>query len=224
MSPASIPRPQSQRVALYEQRFGKFDSGKNAYWSLRKERPVTLAEGARFDVDMRAGRLAPARTATVVRGVGTVPSRTGATSYKRHLFKAAPVVSRAPQGAPPMRDVLGYPKMSDRFTLYQGPVAPQERTSVMPTEARRIDALPASPPPGPARPPSEPLFDAIMRQLQEKKAGPATAVVAVRPAFAAPARPFASASPAPIAAGFDMKQLALPLALVAGAFVVSKLL
>lgn len=60
LTPGQIPRPQSQRVAMYEKSFGAFDSGKNAYWSLRKERPVSLAEGARFDVAMRAGKLAPA--------------------------------------------------------------------------------------------------------------------------------------------------------------------
>ena len=65
MTPAEIPRPQSQRVALYEQRFGKFDSGKNAYWSLRKERPVTLAEGVTFDREMRAGRATVAAVQTV---------------------------------------------------------------------------------------------------------------------------------------------------------------
>jgi len=150
---------------------------------------------------MRAGRLAPARTLRVVRGVSVTPSRTGA-------------IYRVPTGAPPMRRRLGYP------------VAPQERLTTMPTEARRVAMLPAAPPPGPARPPKEPLFEAIMRQLREKRAGPATQVLAVRPAFATPGRPFAAAAPAPapIAAGFDMKKLVLPLALVAGAFVVSKLI
>jgi len=203
LSPA-IPRPQSQRVALYEQRFGKFDSGKNAYWSLRKGRPVSLAEGARFDQAMRAGKLAP--------------------------------VVRRPARPPPMRRRLGYPDPRglkapvDRgYTLFRGPqpilvykppIAPQERLTTMPIEARRLAALPASPPPGPAVAPKEPMFDAIMRQLQEKRAGPAIA----QPTFAAPGRAFAVAAPAPAIAGFDMKKLILPAVLVAGAFAVSKML
>jgi len=182
MTPAEIPRLQSRRVALYEQRFGKFDSGKNAYWSLRKERPVTLAEGARFDADMRAGRLAP-----------VVRVATGAPVLSKIVMNGAPMPAgpplriisdqtafrggrmgwwRYPSGrvvpgrqlAPPSRSV------GLRWTLRQPsggagmPVAPpQERLLHMPTEAMRIDALPSTPPPGPARPPSEPLFEAIMR-------------------------------------------------------------
>lgn len=192
MTPAEIPRPQSQRVALYEQRFGKFDSGKNAYWSLRKERPVSLAEGARFDVQMRAGALAPVAP------------------------RASMMLNRPP---PMMIRTMG----PDNMPWNRPPIAPQEITSVMPTEARYVAALPAAPPPGPAQPPKEPLFEAIMRQLREKQAGPATETITMRPSFAAPARPLAAAAPAPVMAGFDMKKLALPLALVAGAFVVSKL-
>jgi hypothetical protein len=58
-----------------------------------------------------------------------------------------------------------------------------------------------------------------MRQLREKQAAPV-----LRADFATPGRPLAAATPAPVMAGFDMKKLALPLALVAGAFVVSKLI
>lgn len=248
MTPAEIPRPQAQRVALYEQRFGKFDSGKNAYWSLRKERPVSLAEGARFDVAMRAGQLAP-------------------TGYiKATRLPVKQFVSPVPAGAPPMWRGLGYPgkgQISDQVAFRGGrmgwwrypsgrvvqgrqlappsrttglkwsldrpgkrpPIAPQEVLTTMPTEAKLIDKLPATPPPGPARPPAEPMFDAVMKMLQEKKAGPATQVTVTQPAWAAPGRPLTTAAPpAPMAiAGFDMKKLALPLALVAGAYVVSKL-
>lgn len=214
MAPAEIPRPQSQRVALYEQRFGKFDSGKNAYWSLRKERPVTLAEGAAFDRGMRAGRLKPTGYA---KARTLVPQR-GTTAWQAEAARRRALEVRSGGGAPPMRRRLGYPI---RLT---GPIAPSERTAVMPTEAKRIAMLPAAPPPGPARAPWEPLFQAITRQFREKKAGPATQQITVRPSFAAPSRPLAAAAPAPMAmAGFDMKKLALPLALIAGAFVVSKL-
>lgn len=217
MDPASIPRAQSQRVALYEQQFGRFDSGKNAYWSLRRGRPVTLAEGARFDADMRAGRLVSAGTVKVLRGVGTVPSRTGATGY-RVVRDMAPMPAGPPlraRKAGTMTRAMGMV----RDMRYRPPIAPQERTSVMPTEARYVAALPATPPPGPAQPPKEPLFEAVMRQLREKQAAPV-----LRADFATPGRPLAAAAPGPVMAGFDMKKLALPLALVAGAFVVSKLI
>ena len=234
MDVASIPRMQSQRVALYEQQFGTFDSGKNAYWSLRRGRPVTLAEGARLDADMRAGRLAPAGTLRVKRGVSTMPSRTGATGY-RVVKDMAPMPAGPPlragtagywyntqtgqkqsgsPGTPPSR-MTGWKWVSIRGVM---PIAPQERTSVMPTEARYVAALPATPPPGPARPPKEPLFEAIMRQFQEQRAAPVS-----RPDFATPGRALTAAAPQFAVAGFDMKKLALPLALVAGAFVVSKL-
>ena len=183
----AIPRAQSQRVALYEQRFGKFDSGKNAYWSLVKGRPVALAEGARFDTERRRG----------------VP--TG--------------------GAPRMRQRLGYPPPPGMRKHLMPPIAPQERLTTMPSEAKRFAALPASPPPGPAVAPKEPMFDAIMRQLQEKKAG---AAITQRPAFATPGRVFAPAvltsRAAAAPAGFDMKKLILPAVLIAGAFAVSKML
>lgn len=252
MSPAAIPRLQSARVALYEQRFGKFDSGKNAYWSLRKERPVTLAEGARFDVEMRTGRLAPVVRAPIpVALVEHAPLRT-----RPFVGRPPPILLTEParpimmttmrlgwwRNAQTGRVVMGtMQKPPDRMTGWSwslrapppgvlgrgtlGPaIPPQEKLLHMPTEAKRIAALPATPPPGPARPPKEPLFEAIMRQLRERQAGPATEVLATRPAFATPARPLAAAAPALTMAGFDMKKLALPLALVAGAFVVSKLI
>jgi hypothetical protein len=56
-----------------------------------------------------------------------------------------------------------------------------------------------------------------MRQFQEQRAAPV-----LQADFVTPARPLAAA-PQFAVAGFDMKKLALPLALVAGAFVVSKL-
>lgn len=60
LNPSQIPVAQLLRVALYEERIRKpFPSTDNAYWSLRMGRPVTLAEGAQFDADMRAGKLAP---------------------------------------------------------------------------------------------------------------------------------------------------------------------
>ena len=238
MDVASIPRMQSQRVALYEQQFGSFDSGKNAYWSLRRGRPVTLAEGARFDADMRAGRLAKAGTLRVVRGVSTMPSKTGAGVY-RAVRDLAPMPAGPPlrargtmgywyntqtgqrqsgqPGIPPSR-MTGWKWVAMRGIMpVKMAIAPQERTSVMPTEARYVAALPATPPPGLARPPKEPLFEAVMRQFQEQWAAPVA-----RPDFATPARPL-TAAPRMAVAGFDMKKLALPLALVAGAFVVSKL-
>lgn len=224
MTPAEIPRPQSQRVALYEQRFGRFDSGKNAYWSLRKGRPVTLAEGARFDVAMKAGRLAPVVVGRLAPVVMMTTMRLG---WWRNTITGE--VRQGTRTKLPSR-MAGWrwssrPSESDmvigvRPRMPASP--PQERFLHMPTEAKRIDALPSTPPPGPARPPSEPLFDAIMRQLREKQAGPATSITTTRPAFAAPARSLTPGT-TPLAAGFDMKKLALPLALVAGAFVVSKL-
>lgn len=244
MDPASIPSRQSQRVALYEQQFGTFDSGKNAYWSLRRGRPVTLAEGSRFDQEMRAGRLVPVASGgvRVVRGVSTMPSTTGAGTYRAVSARTAGMVrDLAPMpGGPPLRRYGWWKNERTGQTtrgrqgipptrtagwvwspLRDSAIAPQEKTSVMPTEARRVAALPSSPRPGPARPPSEPLFDAVMRQFQEQRAAPE-----LRADFATPARPLAAGvtpSPTFAVAGFDMKKLALPLALVAGAFVVSKL-
>jgi hypothetical protein len=69
------------------------------------------------------------------------------------------------------------------------------------------------------------MFDAVMRIIREKQAGPATETITTRPAFAAPGRAFADAAPAAAAApGFDMKKLILPAVLIGGAFVVSKML
>jgi len=92
MSPAQIPRPQSQRVTLYEQRFGKFDSGKNAYWSLRKARPVTLAEGAAFDREMRAGRLAPPAPTFAAVALAPAPVVVAGLDIKKLILPAVIVV------------------------------------------------------------------------------------------------------------------------------------
>ena len=120
LTPGQIPRPQAQRVAMYEQRFGAFDSGKNAYWSLRRERPVSLAEGARFDVGMRAGQLAPVAPRRVT---PRLPST------------APPLRHRMPQnGAPPptteerIRGIVGrilpvVPQVIDAITGRPAPVA-----------------------------------------------------------------------------------------------------
>jgi hypothetical protein len=95
----------------------------------------------------------------------------------------------------------------------------------MPSEAVKFAKLPAAPPPGPARPPAEPMFDAVMRILREKQAGPATDVITTRPAFAEPGRPLiVSKEGAAVAPGFDMKKLILPAVLIGGAFVASKML
>lgn len=60
MTPEAIPRPQTDRVALFEAQFGQpFSSQYNAYWSLRQGRPVTLAEGADLDRQYKAGLIAP---------------------------------------------------------------------------------------------------------------------------------------------------------------------
>lgn len=231
MDPASIPRAQSQRVALYQQQFGPFDSGKNAYWSLRKGRPVTLAEGAQFDI---ARNGAPLRQA--VRAV-PVYSTTGAGAFRqkreyttgpplpgdfapvRIREKAAPITM--PKTFARLIDATKATGMDMRWKGARVFTTPQERTAHMPTEAQRVAALPSSPRPGPAQPPKEPLFDAIMRQLQEQRVGPTGSA----PAFAAPTRAFADARAATpmVAAGFDVKQLALPLAIVVGAYVVSQL-
>lgn len=216
MIPAEIPRPQSQRVALFVQQFGKFDSGKNAYWSLRKGRPVTLVEGAAFDRQYKAGLIAPpAHMATLA-----ALARPG--SPLARVFVRPDV---APAGPPPMqRWQEGYRKAP--------PIAPQEKFTTMPIEAVKFAKLPAAPPPGPARPPAEPLFDAVMRTLRERQVGPATEVIATRPAFAMPGRSLVDAgrvaeagrAPAMAVAGLDMKKLILPAVLIAGAFVVSKML
>jgi hypothetical protein len=69
------------------------------------------------------------------------------------------------------------------------------------------------------------MFDAVMRMLREQRAGPAVETITYRPAFATPARPLiVSKEGAAVAPGFDMQKLILPAVLVAGAFVVSKML
>ena len=233
MAPAEIPRPQSQRITLYEQRFGKFDSGKNAYWSLRKERPVTLAEGAAFDRAYKAGQLAPPahiaiRTtlapqqyARPVTRVDTVPVFGTAVRLGWWRNAVTGETRQGTQARPPSR-MAGWQWSPTRPAA----VAPQERYTTMPTEAVRVAMLPDAPPPGPAKPPAEPMFDAVMRMLREQRAGPATEAITTRPAFATPGRAFADAVPAAAAAapGFDMKKLILPAVLIGGAFVVSKML
>lgn len=66
LAPNQIPVRQTERVAMFEARFGLFTSAWNAYWSLRKGRRVDLAEGANFDALMRQGKEAPVWRGAVV--------------------------------------------------------------------------------------------------------------------------------------------------------------
>lgn len=66
LPPNQIPRPQRQRVAIFERTLGPFNNTFNAYWSLRKGRRVTLREGANFDALMRRGLEAPVHRGAVV--------------------------------------------------------------------------------------------------------------------------------------------------------------
>lgn len=98
-----IPVAQDLRVQLFEERLGtQFTSAYNAYWSLREGRPVTLAEGAEFDAQYRAGKIpAPSYAPTDVvmpSGATTAPQatlqipapNTGAASSSPEANRSAP--------------------------------------------------------------------------------------------------------------------------------------
>lgn len=94
-------------------------------------------------------------------------------------------------------------------------IGPDQFTGPPPPEIQRYDALPETPPPGPAVPPEEPMWQALWRQAQEQFMGPGPEP---GPSFE-PGRAFDDAQPGAVAvAGFDMQKLLLPVALAAGVF------
>lgn len=99
-----------------------------------------------------------------------------------------------------------------------GLIGPDQFTGPPAPEVQRYDALPDTPPPGPAVPPQEPMLKAWWRQAQETF-GPEPG-----PNFI-PARGLPSAQPGaapPVAAGFDIQKLILPVGLLAGAFLLMR--
>lgn len=99
-------------------------------------------------------------------------------------------------------------------------IGPDQFTGPPPPEVQRYDALPDTPPPGPAVPPQEPMWQAMWRQVQEKFAAPGAPPRA--PNFV-PTRAFADAQPGAVAvAGFDMQKLLLPVGLLAGVFLLMR--
>lgn len=90
-----IPPSQQARVQLFQKRIGPFTSAFNAYWSVRMGRAVSLAEGAGFDRDMRAGRLAPVWRGDVEPiGATAAPARSATVERPPLPKAAAPMRSR----------------------------------------------------------------------------------------------------------------------------------
>lgn len=101
-------------------------------------------------------------------------------------------------------------------------IGPDQFNGTLSPEADWLDRLPETPPPGPAVPPQEPMLEALWRKAQEEFMGPPQTP---GPNFV-PERGFASAQPGTrvAVAGMDMKKLVVPIALLAGAYLVSRML
>ena len=95
-----IPTRQADRVRLFEQMFGPFGPGLNAYWSLRVGKPTSLAQGVTLDRAYRAGQIAPpirdARLIIPVDAPAPRPvGRPALAGVQKVVFSRAPAVERA---------------------------------------------------------------------------------------------------------------------------------
>lgn len=150
-----------------------------------------------------------------VRGIeSTPPSRVPGWSW---TLNPVPQVVRVEPPPPRPRMPMG------TIPSIGGPkIGPEKFNGPPPPEIQRYDALPETPPPGPAVPPQEPMLEAWWRKAQETFMGPPETP---GPNFV-PERGFPSAQPGgapPVAvAGMDLQKLILPVGLLAGVFLLMR--
>lgn len=237
MTPTEIPRPQVDRVRLYGERIGSFDSTKNAYWSLREGRPVTLAEGARLDTEMRAGRRARSGTTrrAVIPATNVQDTRMrGGGAFTQQVAPVRARMRRLAAGGGTTMERIDPRRARAEETIIRDSPAPRvpsppvttgKSWKVMdrPPEIAYAEAQPATPIPGE----TSSLFESVARQAMRAltQAQPDAASRALTPSrslvsVARGAAPSREDRPPP----FDAKKLILPAIVVGGALLAARML